>query len=199
MPPIVSSDTVGVVGLNSLRRELRKLDNAGLIDKLKDANFQVASDVVAWSRMRAARLGGMEAKAAESLKAGKNQRRAEISFGGRSYEFAAGAVFGAYQDKVRLRKNNTGKKPSRAYIVRENNDQAIAKATKRIEAQKNSRTGAQVRVTGKTIGWNQFRPWRGNGENAGYFIFPDIRAHQADIVDKYGDAIQKIVGEAFPD
>ncbi len=117
----------------------------------------------------------------------------------RAYEFAAGAVFGAYQDKLRLRKNNTGKKPSRAYIVRDNNDKAIAKATKRIEAQRNQRTGERIRVTGRVVGWNQFRPWRGNGANAGYFIFPDIRAHEPEIVETYGDAIDKLTKRAFPD
>lgn len=199
MAPIKGPDTVRVTGLDDLRRELRKLDDDSLIDGLKDANYEVASDVVGWSRARAAALGGMEAKAAESLKAGRNQRRAEISFGGRAYEFAAGAVFGAYQDKLRLRKNNTGKKPSRAYIVRDNNDKAIAKATKRIEAQRNQRTGEQIRVTGRVVGWNQFRPWRGNGANAGYFLFPDIRAHEPEIVETYGDAIDKLTKKAFPD
>lgn len=43
-------------------------------------------------------------------------------------------------------------------------------------------------------GWNQFMGWRGSGGDAGYFMYPAIRANEDRIVDMYGDAMEKIFG-----
>lgn len=43
-------------------------------------------------------------------------------------------------------------------------------------------------------GWNQFAGWRGNHEDAGYFMYPSIRENTDRIVDMYGDAIERIFG-----
>lgn len=48
-------------------------------------------------------------------------------------------------------------------------------------------------------GWNQFQPWRGNDANAGYALFPTIRNSTEEIVDKYGDAMERLLAAAFPD
>lgn len=48
-------------------------------------------------------------------------------------------------------------------------------------------------------GWNQFLPWRGIGESAGYAIFPTIRESQVEIVELYLDEIGSITRRAFPD
>lgn len=192
-------DSIKVQGLRDLQRELRKLDDDGLIDQLKDANEEVAQLVVDRAKARARSLGGMEAKAAETLTARRGQRRAEVSLGGAKAPFAAGAEFGAYQDKLRLLKQSGSQKRTRAYIVRAESERAIAQATKRIEAQKNPNNGQAVKVTGRIRGWNQFRPWRGNKAGAGYFLFPAIRDRADEIADVYGDAIGRITKQAFPD
>lgn len=94
-----SGDSIRVDGLDGFRKELRKLDDAGLIDELKEANADVAELVVRVARARASTR--MEQRAASTLKARRAQRAAEVSFGGAQAPFAAGAEFGAGQDIVR--------------------------------------------------------------------------------------------------
>lgn len=63
-------------------------------------------------------------------------------------------------------------------------------------------TYAGGRRAGQNIvmrGWNQFLPWRGIGENAGYAIYPSIRESQAQILEVYLDEIGSITRRAFPD
>lgn len=90
---------VTVRGLDDLRRELKKLDDAGLIDGLKDVNQSVAESVVRWARSRAETR--LEKRAAESLRASRVQARAQITFGGAKAAFAEGAEFGAMREKTR--------------------------------------------------------------------------------------------------
>lgn len=45
---------------------------------------------------------------------------------------------------------------------------------------------AQVR------GWQQFKPWRGSDSGAGYFMWPAIREQTDEIVNRYGEMIQKL-------
>ena len=65
---VATGDTVRVEGLDELRRELRRLDDKGLSDRLKDANHKVAEIVVRRAQQRAAALGRMQAKAAGTLR-----------------------------------------------------------------------------------------------------------------------------------
>lgn len=195
MARLRGEDTIRVDGLDAFRRELRKLDEAGLIDGLKDANQSVAQLVVDRARLKARALGGMEARAAETLAARRGQRAAEVSFGGSKAPFAAGAEFGAYRNKLRLRKSTGG----RAYIVRKESQAEIRKTIKRIEARSNPNTGQRSEVTGKVRGWNQFKQWRGNSTGAGFFLFPAIRDNADEIVEMYGDAIDRLTAQAFPD
>jgi len=61
---------------------------------------------------------------------------------------------------------------------------------------------AKGRRAGQNIvmrGWNQFLPWRGIGENAGYAIFPTIRDKQDEIRQTYEDEVGVITSKAFPD
>lgn len=55
------------------------------------------------------------------------------------------------------------------------------------------------RTTGTYRGFKQFKPWRGSGENAGWFLYPAIRASTDDVVDLYGDRLDELVAKAFPD
>lgn len=41
--------------------------------------------------------------------------------------------------------------------------------------------------------WPQFKEWRGNGMDAGYVVFPTIRAEEERIVDKFGEAIDRVL------
>lgn len=52
----------------------------------------------------------------------------------------------------------------------------------------------QLRNTrrGTWRGWNQFKPWRGSGLDAGYFLWPAIRDKTPEIKAEYMDALQKI-------
>lgn len=216
------SNAVTVKGLDELRRELKKLDDTGLTADLKDANFDVAQHVVRKARSAAGMFGGLEAKAADSLKASRAVTRAQVTIGGKGFEFAAGAEFGANRNQRRLVKESTfrvranGKietKRARATIVRDDED--IDEVARRVESQfvdlKGRNVGrrgggSQVKLARKAggglhvvLGWNQFRPWRGNKSGAGYWLFPTIREEVDEIIEIYGDAIWKITAKAFPD
>jgi hypothetical protein len=56
----------------------------------------------------------------------------------------------------------------------------------------------RVSVRGPYEGLNQFHPWKGNGRDAGYFLYPAIRAAEAEIVDMYGEGLEAITARAFP-
>lgn len=45
---------------------------------------------------------------------------------------------------------------------------------------------------GTWTGWNQFQPWRGSGDGAGYFLWPAIRDKTPEIKDAYMDAVQAL-------
>lgn len=154
---VISGAGVKVEGLDDLRRELRKLDDAGLMAELKDVNYQVAQSVIGPAQSKAASIGRMEARAAATLTASKAAAAARVNFGGARAPFAGGAEFGAGQDRPR--------------------------STAR----------------GTVSGWNQFNPWRGNDGGAGYFLYPTIRERMPDIVEQYGDGIERITSKAFPD
>jgi len=143
-----SQETVRVQGLDKFRSELRKLQQQGGadgIDLLKEANYRVASMVVGKAQSRASGIGPMQAKAASSLRPGRQQARAVVSGGSARVPFFYGAEFGALQYK-------------------------------------------------------QFLPWKkpGNG-NTGYFLFPTMKAETQNIIEMYGEELDKIARDAFPD
>ncbi len=93
--PLTTADTVRVEGLDELRRELRRLDDAGLVDRLKDANYRVSEIVVRRAQQRAAALGRMQQAAADTLRPARQAARAVVTLGRASVPFALGAEFGA--------------------------------------------------------------------------------------------------------
>lgn len=152
----LDAGTVKVVGLDEFRKELRKLDDAGIIDGLKDANYEVARIVVAGAQGRASTP--MQRGAAASLKPSRQAARAQVTGGGARVPYFGGAEFGAQQNQLRLG-------PS-----------------------------------GRTYrGLNQFSAWRGSDMSAGYFLYPAIRDLTDRIVEIYGDAIEQLTKQAFPD
>lgn len=136
------TERVRVTGLDELRRELRKLDDKGLIDELKATNYEVATDVVEGAKRRASTVSRQADRAASSLRASRTAARAQVLIGSAAVPFALGAEFGSMRYK-------------------------------------------------------QFPGWRGNGEDAGYFLWPEIRDQSPDIVEKYGDAMERISSRAF--
>lgn len=51
---------------------------------------------------------------------------------------------------------------------------------------------------GTVHGWNQFRPWRGSGSDAGYFVWPTIHERDVLIVAAYAAAIDQLGDRLFP-
>ena len=148
----MADESVKVVGLKDLVRELKKLDDKGLTDGLKGVNFDVAQLVVNDAQGRAS--GAMDSRAAATLKPGRQAARAVVSGGGKAAPFFFGSEFGAMQNQLR-------QTPRR-----------------------------QVR------GWNQFEPWT---RTEGRWLYPAIRSSREKVIEMYGDAIEKITKQAFPD
>lgn len=149
---------VTVRGLKDLQRALREIDKQ-LPRELGTASQKVAQHVVDTATIKARALGRMEARAARSLKAARQQRVAAINFGGARYPMALGAEFGAAQGVPRT--------------VTRHGRQTIAR------------------------GWNQFRPWRGNSTNAGYFLYPTIRREGDRIVELYSQVLDELIDRHF--
>lgn len=70
---------------------------------------------------------------------------------------------------------------------------------------KPAKSAAAVRVSmdgGYVLGaefgakrWPQFKPWKGNGVEAGYFLFPAVRDMREEIVNAYADEIERVFGK----
>jgi hypothetical protein len=50
-----------------------------------------------------------------------------------------------------------------------------------------------------SIRFHQFQAWRGNDADAGYFVYPTIRAHADDIERMIMDGFTRVADHAFPD
>jgi hypothetical protein len=209
---IRGADRVNVEGLAELRREMRKTrDQFGTAgtDGLKDVNYKVAEFVINRAKTLAKMQGGLQALAADSMVPSRSGVAARINAGGKKAPFFGGAEFGAYQNRRRLQKNTGG----RATVVRDNEN--INKVIKRVEAQtvaydrrgapttvsrrERNRGATAVKVKGVVLGWNQFQPWRGNDRGAGYFLYPTIRANVSEIIEMYGDEMERLLADVFPD
>ncbi len=46
--------------------------------------------------------------------------------------------------------------------------------------------------------YKQFKTWRGNGPDAGYFVYPSIRQDADRIVTEFTDAVDRIIDKRFP-
>ena len=47
-----------------------------------------------------------------------------------------------------------------------------------------------------SIRYKQFKPWLGNSTDAGYFLFPEIRAQAPHIEDEYREALDNLIKKA---
>lgn len=105
-----TAETVNVKGLDELRRELRKLERDGGTDGialLKEANYKVAMMVTSKAQARASGVGRQQARAAASLRPGRQQARAVVTGGSASVPFFFGAEFGSYSNVQRERKGRS--------------------------------------------------------------------------------------------
>jgi hypothetical protein len=46
--------------------------------------------------------------------------------------------------------------------------------------------------------YKQFKPWRGNGQDAGYFVYPTIRRDADKIATEFTAAVDKVIDKRFP-
>ena len=205
-----ADSTIYVRGLDDFRAELKRIDTAGgegFRKELGRANREIGELV----RTRAGDLAQtkMERQVVADMKTSAATRAARVEIGnGRSAAYAYGAEFGAYRDRRRLIKNTRG----RATIVR--NNEKLSKVIRKVESQTLSydRRGGTttvrkkareawgataVKVVRVTVGWNQFRPWRGNKLGAGYVLFPTLRKNSDEIAEKYMARVLDIAGRAF--
>lgn len=206
--PIVD---VQVQGLSEFTRSVRKAADSGAsLAALKKANERVAEEIIKGARARAASLGKMERKAAQSMSPSTRADGVYVIGGGPKFPFFGGANFGAYRDQKRLIKaRNMRGKRGRATIVRRGED--IDKVAKRVEAQYVTRSGKtatkkeggfQVKLerTGQggykvVKGWNQFRPWKKRHD---FFLYQSVADNRKDIERMYLKAMEEITKEAFP-
>lgn len=98
MAGINRSASVNVKGLNELRRELKKLDQADSSEwrkALSKVNYDVARLVVGKAKPRMAGLPGPGSRSSASLTASKSGVAARLAFGGARAPFAEGVEFGS--------------------------------------------------------------------------------------------------------
>lgn len=209
---VIKTQSINVTGLNELRREIKKVQDAGGpsgTEQLKDLNYKVADFVVGKAKSAASGVSKMAKKASESMEASRSGVSARVNAGGKKHPYFGGAEFGSYSDRKRLIKNTGG----RSTIVRKN--ESVAKVQRRVENQtlaydkyggsstvrKRARAdygATAVKVIGVRLGWNQFQPWRGNKTKAGYFLFPTVRKNIDEIIEIYGDGMDDLLRDVFP-
>lgn len=63
-----------------------------------------------------------------------------------------------------------------------------------------SSVGGQVAMGNEfgSVEFKQFPSWRGNSTGAGYALWPTIRETREEVIDFYGDAIDRLARKAFP-
>lgn len=62
-----------------------------------------------------------------------------------------------------------------------------------------ARDRQRTRSTGTYVGYRQFKPWRGAGRSAGYFVYPAIRDNEARIIEQYMESLDHLLRRTFPD
>lgn len=204
--PVNKNLQVSVEGSAEIRKMLKELGDRDLLRELGKNNKKLGEQVIhtatslAHSRQErdtAARLKGSSSTSAVQVRLSAlvdtpKQGKRPIGLG---------AEFGAHHNRRHLTKNTGGRRT----IVRQGED--INKVIRRVEDQtraghdtvaKRTRklsnwSSVAVKVTHiSRLGWNYFKPWRGNKQNAGYFLFPAIRIMRGKIADQYVKDIERI-------
>lgn len=50
-----------------------------------------------------------------------------------------------------------------------------------------------------SLRYHQFKPWRGNGQDAGYFMWPSVRSTADEVAETFGRAFEVVANKAFPE
>lgn len=208
-------------GLRELVKALRATGEKEILAGLVAANV-AAAELVA-ERARSNASTSMERNTAAVLRPSRTAAYAQLRLGGTVY--ALGAEFGAHRNlrrlikatAVRVRSTKTGDRietiRARSTIVRDG--ESASRVSRRVESQYVDHRGRNVgrrgggqqvrleRTAGgavKTIrGWNQFKPWRGNSDSAGYFLWPAIRQSREQLLETYADAIDQLIAQRTAD
>lgn len=199
---------ISVDGAKALRQSLKDLGDRQLLAQLAKDNAKIGEMIARHAQALAGT--GREQIVASGIKQVKSSGNVSVRLpqmvnvndkrGPRPV--GMGTEFGAHRNKRRLVKNTGG----RHTIVRDGED--INRVIRRVEDQtvmgdrfggtstmpKRSRKfgTTPVKVTKVIRGWNGFRPWRGSGGRAGYFLFPAIRRNRDLAIDLYMESIQRV-------
>ena len=196
---------VNVEGAKELRETLKAMGDRRLLAELSSDNQEIAQMIVVDAQKRASTH--REQLVASSMTVTKSSKVVQVRLprliqvtdkqGRGMRPVGMGTEFGAKYQR-RLVKNTGG----RATIVRDEED--ISKVIKRVEAQtrmgfdtvpKRARkawNATPVKVTKIIIGWKGYRPWKGRGDQAGYFLFPAIRNNREKAIEMYVKSIEKV-------
>jgi len=196
---------VNVEGAKELRETLKAMGDRRLLAELSSDNQEIAQMIVVDAQKRASTH--REQLVASSMTVTKSSKVVQVRLprliqvtdkqGRGMLPVGMGTEFGAKYQR-RLVKNTGG----RATIVRDEED--ISKVIKRVEAQtrmgfdtvpKRARkawNATPVKVTKIIIGWKGYRPWKGRGDQAGYFLFPAIRNNREKAIEMYVKSIEKV-------
>lgn len=204
--PVNKALQVQVEGAREIRATLKDLGEVQLLKQIGKHNKDLGEKVI--QRAQSFARSKQEEKAAAHLKSSSSQSAVQVRLSSMvstsktgMRPIGIGAEFGAYHDRRHLTKNTGGRRT----IVRKGED--INKVIKRVEDQtragydtvaKRTRkmkswSSVGVKVTGVSrLGWNYFKPWRGNKDNTGYFLWPAIRSMRGKIVQEYADEVERI-------
>ena len=206
--PEPASKAIRIEGLDRFRKALKHASGPEAVEALKRVNISVAEMIVERTKPKMAKRSE---RSAASLRAAKTANGAFVYGGGARAPHFGGVEFGAYHDRRRLIKHpykGEGKsaRRGRATIVRDGEN--IEKIKKKVESQFVTSTGKtvsareggnRVRVKNIRLGWNMFEEWKGNGSQAGYFLYDTVRSSSQEITDTYMAAMIQIARDAFPD
>ncbi len=129
----LDQNSIKITGLKELRRELKKLADKGLTDKVKELNQKVGQLVVRTAQQKAGSVGRQQVAAAKDLSARKRATAAVIALGGRgrTSEWALGAEFGShrYGQFPKWRGNQWSDPPNVGYFlhpaIRDKSDEIV--------------------------------------------------------------------------
>lgn len=156
---------VAFEGFDELKRGFKALESDEYLREFKLAGRNIATEIIipAAQGYTATRR---DALAMATLRPVSSEAGAAVRLGNAGTPFALGAEFGA---KVKRRRRSPG----------------------RSESGKTRREQG----SGFYLGYKQFEPWTGNafdGEDPGFFLWRAIREHSTEVLDKFGDAIDRL-------
>lgn len=177
--------SVQIEGLNEFVRELRKVDpelRKQFVGASREAARVVLTEAQARSRSYGTDgQGAVIRKAGTLIKVQATNAGSGIVLQRKSGKnpYVAAAEFGS---PYRVRTVKVGRRAVAEGTMEAGNGLMAARASTRT-----------------IIGWKQFKPYRGNGAKAGYFVYPAIRAKMEETVAAFARAVDDATKRAFPE